>query len=276
MLKNLSTHFHKSSSTLLSINNNNLLRNFYSIGSINTSLKKINIQQLIQINNQQERNYGIPRRVKRERYFKEQEEKEWRDKGKQKYVRQTPEVNNTFIIQQLQVLKLKRNWRRAYKLFKEVEAKRGRPIPQVYRLFLYTIGTRGGEMTKAFEVFKYMLKNQSTRDVKAFNIMLQACAKHNVAMNDYILDHNPNTNYFTTAVKLYNELKQSGEQLSSFTITYMAACVEKAMKEALINEETRSMWLKELKADAEDYDVITNPHVVQLFQPSTTTEQQTA
>ncbi|KAG2387600.1 hypothetical protein C9374_001194 [Naegleria lovaniensis] len=216
-------------------------------------------------NAQQTRNYALPRRLKTKFWYEKLKKDKPNAKGSMRYARQQPEVNNTFLRQQLVALKSNRNWKRAYKLFKRLEETRANPNVEAYRKFLYVIAYRGGAMKEGFEIFKYMKKlNASLKDIRCYNTMIHACAKHSVPMNAYVIDHDENTNSFNTAVKLYSEINQRRITKTSFTIAYMAACVKSAVEKGLIQETEKQEWLATLTKDGQQ--VLSNSHVQKALQ----------
>ncbi|EFC50546.1 predicted protein [Naegleria gruberi] len=222
--------------------------------ALNSSQSSL-LQFTSSLNVQQTRCYAIPRKVRTKLWYEQQEKEKVDGKGRIKYARQQPEVNNTFILQQLSVLKKNRNWKRAYTIFKRISETKARPKAEVFQMLLYTIGYRGGQMKEAFEVFNYMKKCQ--KDVKSYNVMLHACSKYPVEMNTYIRDHDETTNSFNTAVKIYNEIKE--RKITSFTISYMAKCVESAVQQNLLDEAGKQEWIQTLQQDGEAF--LQNPNV---------------
>ncbi|KAF0981724.1 hypothetical protein FDP41_012381 [Naegleria fowleri] len=228
-------------------------------------LSKIAPSSSLLDNAQQTRNYALPRRVKTKLWYEKLKKEKLNAKGKVRYARQQPEVNNTFILQQLAALKGNRNWKRAYKLFKRLEETRANPTIQVYRKFLYVIAYRGGAMKEGFEIFKYMKKlNSGWKDIRCYNTLIHACTKHKVPMNAYVIDHDKNTNSFNTAVKLYSEIKEKRITKTSFTIAYMAHCVQRAVEQGLIQETEKQEWLSTLTQDGQP--LMSNTHVQKALQ----------
>jgi len=267
MFRHSLTSLFKSSTTFSSIKgitSGSQIRSFSKqflndFATVKTSPSSLLISQ--SVGTQQQRSYAISRKVKTKIWYENLKKEKVDGKGRLKYVRQQPEVNNTFILQQLSVLKKKRNWKRAAAIFDKLAETKSRPKVEVYRMLLYTIAYRGGEMNKAFEVFNYMKKYHPAKDVRSYNMLLHACSKHPVQMNAYIRDHDESTNSFTTAVQLYNEIKENNLQMTPFTISYMAKCVKNALTQNLLDENGKQTWLTQLREDAQAIDATENQHV---------------
>jgi len=175
--------------------------------------------------------------------------------GKQLRRKEQPlEANNTYMLQRLQIMRQKRTYKEAVRMFDYVVLKKkAHPNLFVWRSMLYTIGYRAKQIDEAMRIFDYMRKHYPIKDRYSYNIMIHAYA----IRGDY-----------KKAIELWNEMQDIGMEPNSFTFCYLLKSFIKLAKrgEEEISEEVKNL-IEGIKHTIElNENIMNNKHVQDALQ----------